>query len=95
MLDQQRVELNIPEEKPSKPAGCGSVSNYEVFVNGQQVQLPQEMLAQVVNGQVSASALLAMISSSRAEGVVAKNRAITQADLGSLLHTDGTSEGLM
>ncbi len=94
LFDHQKVELDIPNNKPASKPPC-SGTTHQLFVNGQPVDLPPEIMALVASGQLNGQALWNMINSAREKGMEAKIKAITQDDLGMLLNTDGTSDGLM
>lgn len=69
-------------------AGAGGTT-HQIFINGQPVQLPPDMMAQVLSGgQLDPSALMAILSS-------AANRAISPQQLAFALNVDDTGDGLM
>eukprot|EP00873_Tetraselmis_striata_P021827 jgi/Tetstr1/442091/TSEL_003174.t1 len=102
LLDHQRIDLNLSKKPPRGagapggsalpsmhgPAGAGGTT-HQIFINGQPVQLPPDMMAQVLSGgQLDPSALMAILSS-------AANRAISPQQLAFALNVDDTGDGLM
>ncbi len=94
LFDHQKVELDIPYEKPPS-SSPSSGPTHQLSVNGQLLDLPPEVMAVVASGQFSGQALWNMINGAREGGMEAKVRAISEEDLGVLLNTNGTPEGLM